>query len=339
MAGCPPILAARTERPVNQKFTTTVELMARRHWTIMVVPDDQHGVRQYRLSSRAIESAAGGLIMALVVLMTAGASVVARPGPGGDAEQLARANELLVREVIDIRREMSNLESALMELSGRDERYRILANLEPLDEDVKRAGVGGPGTRTLQASRLWQVDRSLAELTFGTSEELSALTRRAHVLAASWAEATGALRDQIEIWETTPSIYPVKGYKTSGFTQRRLHPILGVHRPHNGVDIAARRGTPVVATARGTVTFAGNTGNDFGYMVDIDHGNGIVTRYAHLARGSIRVRVGQAVARWDQIADVGATGLVTAPSVHYEVIVDGRPRNPDQFVVSEVPRF
>jgi murein DD-endopeptidase MepM/ murein hydrolase activator NlpD len=105
------------------------------------------------------------------------------------------------------------------------------------------------------------------------------------------------------------------------------------------VDIAARRGTPVVATAAGRVIFAGDTRGDYGVMVDIDHGNGVVTRYAHLARGSVRVKVGQAVGRWDKIAEVGTTGMVTGPSVHYEVIVDGRPRNPDQFVVGDILRF
>lgn len=305
----------------------------------MVLPDDQACVRQYRLSSRALTTAAGGAVLGLILFTSLAASVLVHPGPVGDARELARANELLVREVVDIRREMASLESALLDLSSRDERYRILANLEPLDEDVKLAGIGGPGSRTLQTNRLWQVDRSLAELTFGTNDELMALTRRAQVLASSWTEATSALEGQIEKWARTPSVYPVDGYKTSGYNPRRLHPILGVHRPHLGVDIAARRGTPVVATARGRVTFAGNSGGDYGYMVDINHGNGMVTRYAHLARGSIPVRVGQSVERWDKIGEVGTTGLVTGPSVHYEVIVDGRPRNPDRYVISDVIRF
>jgi murein DD-endopeptidase MepM/ murein hydrolase activator NlpD len=303
-----------------------------------MVLDDQTNVRHYRVSNRLVHSVVGTVALTCIFAVTMAAAYVTRARPANEAGQLARANELLVREVTDMRQEMRKLESALMQLSAKDERYRVLANLEPLDEEVKLAGVGGPGSRTLQTSRLWQVDRTLAELTFGTSAELDALTRRAEVLAASWGEATGALERQTELWERTPSVYPVKGYKTSGFTHRRLHPILGIHRPHTGVDIAARRGTPVVATARGTVIFAGPRG-DYGYLVDIDHGNGVVTRYAHLARNSIQVRPGQTVQRWDKIAEVGATGLVTSPSVHYEVIVDGRPRNPDQFVIGDILPF
>lgn len=304
----------------------------------MVIPDDQTDVREIRLSSRQLRIVASTAALALILPVTVAAAFATRSKPVAETD-LARANELLVEEVTEIRQEMRKLESSLMQLSSKDERYRVLANLEPLDEEVKLAGVGGPGSRTLQASRLWQVDRTLAELTFGTNAELNALTRRAQLLAASWGEATGAMENQIDLWERTPSIYPVQGYKTSGFTQRRMHPILGVNRPHNGVDIAARRGTPVVATAKGTVLFAGDARNDYGWMVDIDHGNGVVTRYAHLARGSVRVRTGQTVQRWDKIAEIGATGLVTAPSVHYEVIVDGRPRNPDQFALSDVLRF
>ncbi len=305
----------------------------------MVVPDDRSSVRQYRLSSRAVHGVVASAALAFAVLSTLSAAFLVKRPVSADASRLAQANELLVREVTDIRREMATLESSLHELSAKDERYRVLANLEPLDDEVKLAGVGGPGTRTLQSSRLWQVDRSMASLTFSTSEELNALARRAQVLAASWNEATGALAKQVDQWERTPSIYPVRGYKTSGFTLSRMHPILNVNRPHHGVDIAARRGTPVVATASGRVVFAGDTRGDYGHMVDIDHGDGVVTRYAHLGRGSVRVRVGQTVERWEKIGEVGTTGLVSGPSVHYEVLVAGRPRNPDHFVVGDVLRF
>jgi murein DD-endopeptidase MepM/ murein hydrolase activator NlpD len=101
----------------------------------------------------------------------------------------------------------------------------------------------------------------------------------------------------------------------------------------------ARRGTPVVAAAKGRVVYAGNTRGDYGYMIDIDHGNGVITRYAHLAASSLVVRRGQTVERWQKIAEVGSTGLVTSPSIHYEVIVNGRAVDPDEYVLSDVLRF
>lgn len=305
----------------------------------MVVPDDHSGVKQYRLSYRAVRNTLTTVGVVLVALVSLSAGFFVQEDQRQDAKRLSRANSLLVEELEAIRTDLGVLESSLGQLSRRDEQYRLLANLEPMDEDVKLAGVGGPGTRTVEESPLWQVDRSMAELTFGTGEELNALIRRSEVLASSWHEATRAMETQVDIWERTPSILPTRGYKSSGFSRNRMHPILNVRRPHKGIDIVARRGTPVVAAAKGTVTYAGNTGGDYGYMVDIDHGRGVVTRYAHLAKGSVVVRRGQTVDRWQKIAEVGATGLVTSPSTHYEVVVNGQARDPDQYVLADVIQF
>lgn len=305
----------------------------------MVVPDDHSGVKQYRLSYRAVRNTLTTVGVVLVALVSLSAGFFVQEDQRQDAKRLSRANSLLVEELEAIRTDLGVLESSLGQLSRRDEQYRLLANLEPMDEDVKLAGVGGPGTRTVEESPLWQVDRSMAEVTFGTGEELNALIRRSEVLASSWHEATRAMETQVDIWERTPSILPTRGYKSSGFSRNRMHPILNVRRPHKGIDIVARRGTPVVAAAKGTVTYAGNTGGDYGYMVDIDHGRGVVTRYAHLAKGSVVVRRGQTVDRWQKIAEVGATGLVTSPSTHYEVVVNGQARDPDQYVLADVIQF
>ena len=305
----------------------------------MVVPDDHSGVRQYRLSRRTVRTAVSISALALVVLSTLAAGFFVREDQRHEAERLARTNEVLVQEIASMRSDMETLETTLASLSQKDERYRLLANLEPLDEDVKLAGVGGPGSETVEESRLWQVDRPLARLTFGTGEGLETLVRRAELLSSSWEEATDAMAEQVDIWERTPSIMPTDGYKSSNFSPNRMHPILNVSRPHKGIDIVARRGTPVVAAAKGRVRYAGNTYGDYGYMVDIDHGNGTVTRYAHLAKGSVVVERGQVVERWEKIAEVGSTGLVTSPSTHYEVIVNGRAVDPDKFVLSDVLRF
>ena len=305
----------------------------------MVVPDDHSGVRQYRLSSRLVKLAGAAVVLVLAVLSSFSAAYFMVDGQGAKTERLEKTNALLTDEIRDVRSELAVLEGSLDELSSKDERYRLLANLEPLDEDVKLAGVGGPGSKTLESSPLWSVDRPLATLTFTTDQALNSLIRRAQLLSSSWDEATDAMEEQVDLWERTPSILPTSGYLSSGYSPNRLHPILNVRRPHKGIDISARRGTPVVAAAKGTVVYAANTGGDYGYMVDIDHGDGMVTRYAHLARGSVVVRKGQTVDRWEKIAEVGSTGLVTSPSVHYEVIVDGRARDPDQYVLSEVIRF
>ncbi|MEJ2504283.1 MAG: hypothetical protein P8177_13380, partial [Gemmatimonadota bacterium] len=232
--------------------------MARRQWTVMVVPDDHSGVKQYRLSSRFVRAVVTVAALVLVVLSSLSAGFFVMEDEHTEAERLRTENALLVAEVEGIRSELGALESTLDELSTKDERYRLLANLEPLDEDVKLAGVGGPGSRTVEGNPLWQVNQPLAELSFGTSEDLNALIRRSQLLAASWDEATDAMETQVDEWQRTPSILPTgeRGYKSSSFSNARLHPILNVRRPHKGIDVVARRGTPVLSTARGTVIYA-----------------------------------------------------------------------------------
>lgn len=311
----------------------------------MVVPDDHSGVRQYRLSSRLLRTGISFGVLVLAVLSSLAAGFFVQEDQRQEAERLARANQLLVEEIQGIRLDMATLENSLTELSQKDEKYRLLANLEPLDDEVKLAGVGGPGSRTLESNPLWQVDRPLAAMTFGASEDLNALIRRAQLLSTSWSEATQEMSSQVDVWQRTPSIIPIPGtegrnyWTSSRFSKNRMHPILNVRRPHKGIDIVARRGTPVVAAAKGTIRYAGNTGGDYGYMVEIDHGHGHVTRYAHLGRGSLVVKRGQVVERGEKLAEVGMTGLVTNPSLHYEVLVNGRAENPERFVLGDVLLF
>ncbi|MGH7552343.1 MAG: M23 family metallopeptidase [Longimicrobiales bacterium] len=123
------------------------------------------------------------------------------------------------------------------------------------------------------------------------------------------------------------SKYPVDFPRiTSNFSSNRYHPILGVNRAHLGTDFGARTGTPVKSTADGTVTFAGRSGG-YGNMIRIRHMNGYETRYAHLSRFAKGVRTGAKVTQKQLIGHVGATGLATAPHLHYELRQNGRAIN------------
>lgn len=118
--------------------------------------------------------------------------------------------------------------------------------------------------------------------------------------------------------------WPVAGRVTSGFGLR-THPVTGVRQLHAGVDVAAPSGTPVVAAAAGTVTFAGERGG-YGLLVVVDHGGGLETRYAHAS--AVEVRAGQQVEPGQLVARVGATGTATGPHLHVEVRLGGVPRDP-----------
>jgi murein DD-endopeptidase MepM/ murein hydrolase activator NlpD len=134
-----------------------------------------------------------------------------------------------------------------------------------------------------------------------------------------WGEVTVGPDGQIRT--LTP---PVDGPVSSRFGPRR-HPILGYGRNHNGIDISAAAGTPVRSAAPGTVRRAGSRG-DYGLAVEIDHGGGVTTLYAHLSQ--VDVVEGDVVARLAPIGQVGSTGLSTGPHLHFEVRRDGRPDDP-----------
>lgn len=122
-----------------------------------------------------------------------------------------------------------------------------------------------------------------------------------------------------------PRFFPVSARAmTSGFGIR-IHPILGIARGHNGVDLAVPYGTPIAATADGVVTFA-NWGGGYGLLVAVDHGGGIETRYGHMSR--LAVAPGQSVHVGDVLGYVGSTGLSTGPHVHYEVRANGQAVSP-----------
>lgn len=118
---------------------------------------------------------------------------------------------------------------------------------------------------------------------------------------------------------------PVEGARQSSGFGMRFHPVLGYSRMHQGVDFAAPTGTPILASAAGTVVMAG-WGGGYGNVVILDHGKGMRTRYAHMSK--VGVRNGQKVGQGQLIGRVGSTGLSTGPHLHYEVWQNGKPVNP-----------
>src|SRR5690349_9246697 len=125
---------------------------------------------------------------------------------------------------------------------------------------------------------------------------------------------------------TLPAVGPI----TSRFSRSRWHPILRIFRPHKGVDVAAAYGSNITAPAAGRVSFVGRKLGD-GLMVELDHGNGVTSRYAHCS--AVKVKVGDFVSFGDVIALVGSSGLSTAAHVHFEVRVRGEPVDPLKYLI------
>jgi len=124
-------------------------------------------------------------------------------------------------------------------------------------------------------------------------------------------------------------IMPVNSRITSQFSNRRLHPILRIYRPHRGIDLSAAAGTRIVAPGTGTVATVRRMFG-FGLVVEVVHSGGVVTRYAHCR--SVLVKAGDRVQAGQAIATVGSSGLATSPHLHFEVLVRGRAVDPVRFL-------
>lgn len=133
-----------------------------------------------------------------------------------------------------------------------------------------------------------------------------------------------------------PSLVPVHDARVTSPFGMRWHPILGIRRMHDGIDLAAPRGTPVYATANGRVAMAQRFGG-YGNFVELEHGGDLETRYGHLS--SYTVHVGEEVHKGELIGYVGSTGLSTGPHLHYEVRVDGKPVNPAFFLGAQFAKY
>lgn len=172
---------------------------------------------------------------------------------------------------------------------------------------------------------------STDKLTFNlVFSKINKLEVDSNLRAKQLQELLNTLREKKSLLSSIPTIMPTKGWITSGFGLR-VSPFTGETIQHRGVDIAAKVGEPVYATADGVVVVS-ELKPDFGNIVIIAHyDNGIVSKYAHNSENL--VTVGQRVSRGDQIASVGMTGNTTGPHLHYEVWVNGQVENPINFIV------
>ena len=297
--------------------------MARRqNWTLVVQRDDDPS-HDFRISREVIR-----LMIAIMLLLVAAVSSAVTGFTLVDSPE-AETNRLLRTELTTLHQRLDTLRSSLDSLSRQDDAFRLIAGLEPMDVDVRQVGIGAPEVGAAPTGVL-PVQQVARLRTAEAASEINRLQRRARLLSFSWREAEDSLRDWNARMEAMPSILPATGYVSSGFSGSRWHPILDRPRPHNGLDIVAPYGSPVVASARGRVRRAGDA-NEFGLMVEIDHGHGLVTRYAHLSR--ILVRRGQLVDRADPVGRIGRSGLAAGPHLHYEVLVNGRAANPRRYIL------
>ena len=174
----------------------------------------------------------------------------------------------------------------------------------------------------------FQYDR-YTPLMAATWNDLDAMARLIYLESVSLDELQMLSFDKERMAQSIPAIWPIdRRYLRGsiGLFGGRNHPVLRVFRQHKGIDLGAKTGTPVYATANGRVVRDGDSGRGYGLQVLIDHDFGYKTRYAHLSK--ILVTPGQVVKRGELIGEVGSTGLSSGPHLHYEVIYMNRPVDP-----------
>jgi murein DD-endopeptidase MepM/ murein hydrolase activator NlpD len=302
--------------------------MAKRRWTVVLVPHSAEPSKIVEVSYGVLKGLAAGVGLVAVVALLLGYAAVARTTDLSRSVRLRQENIRLEQQLGELNGRLTTLADTLSRIAQRDARIRVLANLDPIDPQVQAAGIGGPS----EAGPAGVAESPAIRQSHEIRVDLNALIRRANLLASSFREATDSLATHSARLAATPSIMPTQGWLTSAFSSMRTHPILHIARPHEGIDVTAPMGTPIEAPAAGVVIESGWE-SGYGNTITIDHGYGIVTKFAHTSK--ILVREGQRVSRGQRIALVGNSGLATGPHLHYEVHVNGRPVDPLRYVLPE----
>jgi murein DD-endopeptidase MepM/ murein hydrolase activator NlpD len=302
-----------------------------RKWTVMVVPHGSGSSRAVEVSQTVLKTLLGiGSVLVLLLLVLGGAAL-SRGVSITKSRMLERENRVLADEIARMRSRLAGLHDTLTAFSQRAQEMRVIAGLTPTDSTVELAGIGGPVGEWSERDSLNTAGPVGAEA-LAARMDMDALTRRANILVRSISEAYDSLSSHQARLAATPSIMPTKGWLTSAFAAERVHPILHIARPHDGIDVSAPMGAEIEAPAACVVTDVGWE-DGYGNILTIDHGFGVVTRYAHCSK--ILVGRGQRVKRGQRIALVGSTGLSTGPHLHYEVWVNGKPVNPIHYVMPD----
>lgn len=245
-------------------------------------------------------------------------------------ENLKAVQQKITYELSLMNNDIAGYEEMLGRVAFNDDHiYRVYFGVEPWS--IRSVGVGGSQKYS------WLQQQKYADLLRETYSNIDQIERKLVMQSTSFDEVINMTRTKEEWIAARPAIQPI-GMKDlirfgSSFGTR-LHPILGVVRPHEGIDLTASRGTNIYATADGVVTQAGYRAGGFGKKVLIDHGYGYETLYGHC--DEVLVEPGQKVKRGELIARVGSTGLSKSPHLHYEVHVNGRPVDPINYYTNDL---
>jgi murein DD-endopeptidase MepM/ murein hydrolase activator NlpD len=303
------------------------KLQKKEYFTFMFLPGPNARVRTLSISKSILKTVMLTIVAGLALSFYL---VYEYNDAKGKAWELQAVREELMQQKAQVQNFALNIldyKRQMFLLRDLDTKLRRAVSLGPRDKAQQVLGIGGPdelGLQNLSSLGEKKQEEALREM----HQELTQLKGAASRQEASLQVLIEYFEDKRSLYASTPSIWPARGWVTSPFGNR-MSPFSGIRKFHEGLDIAAQTGTPVVAPADGVVVVAAfSTG--YGNMVEISHGYGMKTLFAHNSR--LNVKAGQRVKRGDVIAYVGDSGSSTGPHLHYEVRLNGLPVNPVRYM-------
>jgi murein DD-endopeptidase MepM/ murein hydrolase activator NlpD len=273
-----------------------------------------------------------GFFSASMVTAVILVSVAYRYFPSANEKRLMQRNEALKDDYFVLNEKIKKLQGEMGQLEKRDnEVYRAIFEANPIPDSARAKAMA----QQQEIELVQKMDQD--NLAVSIANTVNNLAARINYQVKSYNEINGFIKNKEQLLACTPAIQPVsnKDLKriASGFGYR-IDPVYKTTKFHAGLDFAAPQGTPIYATANGTVETAGNTGNGYGNHVVINNGYGYSTLFGHMFR--IKVKHGEKVKRGEIIGWVGNTGKSTGPHCHYEVHRNGEPVDPVYYFYNDI---
>ncbi|MBQ7514760.1 MAG: peptidoglycan DD-metalloendopeptidase family protein [Schwartzia sp.] len=291
-----------------------------REYTIKIIPHQGETVHSIRLSRNVFKYGLASLAAgALLFVGAASFAVYSSFSAVSDAQaisELQQVNTMQQEQLAHLAKKANALQDEMDQLHQVEQELQQLSGTAPATEEAEAANHDGQGGPWVEPD-VKNVNRALDSI----HQRLERSRRNLEDIRAALQEQQQFAINQDQVNATIPSIWPASGEVSSPYGLR-----WGGSDFHPGIDIANDYGTPILAAADGVVTTAGWNSGGYGNMVDIDHGNGIMTRYGHAEE--VVVSAGQTVRKGQIIAFMGSTGFSTGPHVHYEVHMNGDVINP-----------
>lgn len=297
-------------------------------YTVMIIPTPTSKAYRFSFSKQALKVILGTSTVLTILLIVFIIQYFYMVGDMWELKSLRKETKSQKIQIQTFASNVTDLKKQMARLKDLDTKLRVITDIGPPPQSDQLMGMGGPEERGTDA--VYQDGAVREEDIKKMDQDLDRLKTDASAQELSFEELTEAMKDRRSLWASTPSVWPVRGWLTSGFGNR-ISPFTGSVTMHNGIDVASRRDTPVQATAGGVVSYEGFD-SGLGKVIKLNHGYGMQTIFGHLAK--VNVRIGQKVKRGDIIGFVGNTGLSTGPHVHYEVIVNNAPVNPLRYILN-----